>query len=265
MYPIVVQIAVQGLLWLWLFLIAIQCTSAWVGIRLGRRLATDAPPRAEATGLVTGGILALTAFVLALTLSFSTSRMSERRNGALEEANAIGTAWLQASALNAPEAARIAALLENYAATRLSFAEADFGAPELVTLTDDTDRLQSQIWSEVTGLLAVRTYPHSVSLMNAVNHVFDMTTSERLSLASGLPRRLVELLVAMVCVSAALAGFQLGLKRQKAPLLIAILFTVWSAVIIVVLDFGAARVGSFRTVTEPYVWTIGGFNQVQAP
>jgi hypothetical protein len=101
--------------------------------------------------------------------------------------------------------------------------------------------------------------------MNAINHVFDMTTSERLSLSSGMPQRLVVLLVAMVCISAGIAGFQLGLKRQKALTLIVILFTVWSAVIIVVLDFGAARLGSFRTVTEPYDWTISGFNQAPNP
>jgi hypothetical protein len=265
MYSTIVTIAAQGLIWLWLFLIAIQVVSAIVGLRIGLRLAADAQPRAEATGVVTGGILGLTAFVLALTLSFSTGRMSERRTGALEEANAIGTAWLQATALPAPQAARIAALLEDYATTRLQFAKADHSAPELVTLSADTDRLQSQIWGEMTDLLAVRTDPHSVSLMNAINHVFDMTTSERLSLSSGMPQRLVMLLVAMVCISAGIAGFQLGLKRQKALTLIVILFTVWSAVIIVVLDFGAARLGSFRTVTEPYDWTISGFNQAPNP
>jgi hypothetical protein len=265
MYPIIITIALQGLVWLWLFLIAIQIVSAGVGFKFGQRSAGDAPPRAEATGIVTGGILGLTAFVLALTLSFSTGRMSERRSGALEEANAIGTAWLQATALPQPGAARIATLLEDYAATRRAFAQADFDAPELATLSADTDRLQTQIWGEMTDLLALRTDPHSVSLMNAINHVFDMTTAERLSLSSGMPQRLVELLVAMVCVSSAMAGFQMGLKRQRAPVLAAILFTVWSAVIIVVLDFGAPRLGSFRTVTEPYDWTISGFTQVQAP
>lgn len=265
MYPFIASIAVQGLFWLWLFLIALMFVSGLVGVGFGRRMATDAPLRVEATGLVSGSILGLTAFVLALTLSFSTGRMSERRSGALEEANAIGTAWLQASALPSAGAARIAALLEEYATTRLRFAEASFGAQELDTLSADTDRLQSQIWGELTDLLALRSDPHSVSLMNAVNHVFDMTTSERLSLSSGVPPRLVELLVAMVCISAGLAGYQMGLKRQNAPMLLAIMFTVWGAVIVVVLDLGAARIGSFRTATAPYVWTIAGFTQVQAP
>jgi hypothetical protein len=261
MYTVVLTIASFGLGWLWLFLIALQGASAVIGIGLGTRFAGDAPPRAEATGLVAGGILGLTAFVLALTLSFGTGRMSERRAGALEEANAIGTAWLQASALPDARAASIATLLEDYAQTRLDYARADFQSPDIETLSTRTDGLQAQIWAEMTALLAVRTDPHSVSLMNAINHVFDMTTSERLSLSSGMPQRLVDILVAMVCISAAVAGFQMGLKKQRAPVLVGLLLTVWSAVIVTVLDFGAPRLGGFRTVTDPYVWTIESFGQ----
>jgi hypothetical protein len=251
LYTLVLSIAAQGLVLLWLFLIGVQFVSAWIGTRLGLRFADQAKPRAEATGLVTGGILGLTAFILALTLSFGTGRMAERRSGALEEANAIGTAWLQASALPGSAGASLAALLEDYAQTRLDYASAGFRAPELQTL----------IWSEMTKLLAVRTDPHTVSLMNAINHVFDMTTTERLSLASGMPPRLVDLLMAMICISAAVAGFQLGLKRQRAPVLLGVLFTVWSAVVVTVLDFGAPRLGNFRTNLDPYVWTISGFSQ----
>lgn len=261
MFTLVLSIAAAGLVWLWLFLVVIQILAAAIGLWAGYRFATDAKPRAEATGLVSGGILGLTAFILALTLSFSTGRMAERRTGALEEANAIGTAWLQATALDDPRAAGIAALLETYAQTRLDFATAEFNAPEISTLTSETDGLQARIWAEMTALLAQRTDPHSVSLMNAINHVFDMTTSERLSLSSGLPRRLIEILLAMVCISAGVAGFQMGLKKQHAPVLFGLLFVVWSAVLVTVLDFGAPRLGSFRTITESYVWTISGFSQ----
>jgi hypothetical protein len=48
---------------------------------------------------VVGGMLSLLAFVLALTLSFANTRFSERVEGTLAEANAIGTAWLRAEAI----------------------------------------------------------------------------------------------------------------------------------------------------------------------
>jgi hypothetical protein len=259
MYELVLGIAAQGLFFFWLFLVALQGVASFVGTRIGRVYAKDAPPRAEATGLVTGGILGLTAFVLALTLSFATGRLTERRSGALEEANAIGTAWLQATALPDSRAAAIGSLLEDYAQTRLDYGNADFHSPDIERLAVKTDHLQSQIWAEMTAILAQRTDPHTTSLMNAINHVFDMTTAQRLSLSGGLPRQLINVLIGMVCVSAAMAGFQMGLKKQSAPVLSAVLIMVWSVVVVTVLDFGAPRLGGFRTVTEPYVWTISSF------
>lgn len=34
---------------------------------------------------------------------------------------------------------------------------------------------------------------------------------------------------------------------------------VWTVVIALVLDLGAARLGTLRTSAEPYLWTIQGF------
>src|ERR1700756_3995130 len=67
----------------------------WIG---SRRRARGGEVQAEGVGVVVGGTLSLLAFVLALTLSFANSRFSERVEGTLSEANAIGTAWLRAEA-----------------------------------------------------------------------------------------------------------------------------------------------------------------------
>jgi hypothetical protein len=59
-------------------------------------------------------MLSLLAFVLALTLSFANTRFSERVEGTLAEANAIGTAWLRAEAIGHVRGPEIAKLLEEY-------------------------------------------------------------------------------------------------------------------------------------------------------
>ena len=58
--------------------------------------------------MVTGSILGLLAFVLAFNLSIATTRHNERRLASLEEANAIGTSWLQAKVIDTAHAAAIA-------------------------------------------------------------------------------------------------------------------------------------------------------------
>ena len=95
-----------------LVLFAAQKLARETGYWLGRRHAARHDGLAEGVGVVVGAMLGLLAFVLALTLSFASTRFAERRAGTLGEANAIGTAWLRAEAVDHPRSAEIARLLE---------------------------------------------------------------------------------------------------------------------------------------------------------
>jgi len=90
----------------------------WFG---SRRRAHGGEVQAEGVGVVVGGMLSLLAFVLALTLSFANNRFSERVEGTLVEANAIGTAWLRAEAIGHVRGPEIARLLEEYTRLRREF------------------------------------------------------------------------------------------------------------------------------------------------
>ena len=103
----------------------VQLLAHEVGYRLGfSQKNRAAGGRSEGAAIVVGGILGLLAFVLALTLSFSSSRFNERRQGTLAEANPIGTAWLRAEAIGQPRGDEIARLLEQYTKVRLDFVRA---------------------------------------------------------------------------------------------------------------------------------------------
>jgi hypothetical protein len=111
-----------------LLLLLAQLLVHEAGYRLGNRRAETG--HAEHVGVVVAGMPGLLAFVLALTLSYSTSRFNERRQGTLAETNAIGTAWLRANAVGSPEAKEVSRLLERYLEVREDFvrAEQDDGA-----------------------------------------------------------------------------------------------------------------------------------------
>ena len=73
-------------------------------------------------------MLALLAFMLGLTVSFSESRYEARHDFVVEEANAIGTAAPRARMAGGAEGGLIAALVADYAQARLQFTRAAFGA-----------------------------------------------------------------------------------------------------------------------------------------
>src|SRR5215469_2698809 len=107
-----------------LMLFTVQFVAQEFGHWIGRRQRARVEGGIEGVGVVVGGMLGLLAFVLALTLSFANGRFAERRAGSLEEANAIGTAWLRAEAIQDPRGRDIARLLEEYTKLRMDFVQA---------------------------------------------------------------------------------------------------------------------------------------------
>jgi len=71
---ILAEILAFSLFAFWLVFFAIQWAAQALGSWLGRRHAEGGGAPAEGVGVVVGGMLGLLAFVLALTLSFATTR-----------------------------------------------------------------------------------------------------------------------------------------------------------------------------------------------
>ena len=255
----VVEIAVFSV---WAFagaLLLVQMLAREVGYFFGRRHAQahETPP--EGVGVLVGGMLGLLAFVLALTLSFSSARFQERREGTLAEANAIGTAWLQAQAIGHPRGVEIARLLEGYAGLRREFVIAERFEASIEETSRRSNALQSEIWGHLAALVRERPDPVAASLMNALNTTFDLATTERFAFALRFPPQLFWLLIGMSMVSMAALGFQLGLRQKPLRLLCLLLIGMWTATMTTILDMGAARVGTIRVGAAAYDWTIQGF------
>ncbi len=241
-------------------LLAVQLAAHEIGYRFGVRGKERAGGQIENVGVVVAGMLGLLAFVLALTLSFSTTRFTERRQGTLAEANAIGTAWLRAKAIGTPEALDIAKLLEDYTKAREDFVRAGRNSAALAKANNDTSALQQQIWQRVTTIVQQDPDPISASLMSAVNETFDASTAERYALGIRLPWQIFWLLIGVMVLSMGALGYQFGLKGRPVRFLIVLLTFVWTAIIVNILDLASARVGNFRTDTSVYQWTRQGFS-----
>lgn len=226
----------------------------WTGKRSRPRQASP-----ETVGVIVGGMLALLAFVLALTLSFANTRFNERRDGSLAEANAIGTAWLRAKAVGTPRAEEIAGLLEQYAEMRADFVRAGRDQAAIGALNQRTNALQSEVWGHLAAIVRERPDPVSSALMAALNDMFDASTTERFAYEFRLPPQVFWLLIGMTLLSMGCLGYQLGLKDRPSRLLIALLTLMWTSVIICILDLASARLGYIRTGTTVYEWTIQSF------
>jgi len=79
------------------------------------------------TNLLVGSILALLAFLLAVTMGMASDRFDARRGIVLDEANSIGTTYLRAGYLPEPASSQIRELLREYVPLRIVVTDAHAG------------------------------------------------------------------------------------------------------------------------------------------
>jgi hypothetical protein len=262
---ILAQILAFSLFAFWLVFFAIQWAAQALGAWLGRRHTARGTAPAEGVGVVVGGMLGLLAFVLALTLSFATTRFEERRQGTLMEANALGTAWLRAKAINHARGEELAKLFEEYTRLRADFIKAPASRDAVRAINDKTSELQNRIWEHVTVIVREKPDPISASLMAATNEVFDRSTAERFAYSLTMPPQMVWLLLGIAVLSIGALGYQLGMRGLSLPILSVLLIAMWTSVIVVILDLSAPRIGSLRSSAAAYYWTLDGFNPGTVP
>jgi hypothetical protein len=236
------------------------------GTLVARRAVGRGEKAPEGVGVVVGGLLALLAFVLALTLSYANGRFSERRAGALAEANAISTAWTRAQAIGHPRGKEIARLLEEYTKVRLAFVEAGRDKAGLAEINKTTNALQSRMTGHLAAIVQELPNTVSTSLMASLNETFDAATTERFAYDRGLPSQIFWLLIVLGVLSAAALGYQMGFVRKRPRALAAVLLLAWTVVSIGIFDLASPRLGSFHTNGNAYRWTLQGFSGgVQIP
>ena len=263
------DLAARSLLLFGLLLFLFQLIAYRLGYVLGRRSrAAGRAQSADSVGLVVNSLLALLAFTLALTLSFASSRYSERRAGVLAEAKAIGTAWLRAEAVGHPLGREIADLLKQYGAIRRDFVKAPRGSPTIEDTNERTSVLQSQIWERLSSIVRERPDDVTSSLMQSLNDVFDASTAERFAIETRIPPQLFRLMVGMIFVCMGAFGYQLGLNGHELRALLVLFVAVWTAVLVVIIDLSAPRIGITRTSSTVYDWMLDsmkGERPVQSP
>ena len=234
-----------------LFLVLLAAMES--GYRLGHR-AVQAGQASDglktATGIVTGGMLGLFAFLLGVMFSLAGDRYEKRRQSVLDEANAIGTVWLQAELV--PEGTAIRDRLRDYMPLRLETVRGNDTEAEAVRVVAETERLQGEIWALVSA--EARRTPTAVAgaLIRSVNEMFDLATTNRRNFRHGVPPYVLRLVIAVAVLSVAAMGYQFGIHGHRQLVVTMLLLATWTLALALVLDIDSAGQGSVRVRADPH-------------
>jgi hypothetical protein len=232
------------------------------GYRLARRsvAAAPAPDHVKSgVGFAVTGMLGLMAFMLSLTISVAQGRFDARREIAIAEANAIGTAYLRAQAIGGEHGATIMRLLPDYTRLRIDFLGEQRAPAETEAIHARTAALQQQMWAAAGEIARRDSGPVTALLLQALNDVFDQSQLIRNAYESRVPLSIVGLLFVASLLSIGSIGNYFGLAGVRYPVTSTLLILLWVLCFVLIVDLDRPRSGTIQVAATALTWTLQGF------
>ena len=221
-----------------------------IGYRVGRWWQEKTPDEKEGpTNMLVGSLLALMAFLLAVTMGMASDRFDSRRGLVLDEANAIGTTYLRAGYLPQPYGTDSEALLREYVPLRINTADRALLQANFTRSTE----IQNELWAKAEEL--ARATPDSVVLglyIDSLNQMIDLHETRVTAIVyARVPETVVILLVILAALTMGMVGYSAGLTRRRSVLSATVLVVVLAAVLTLVVDLDRPREGFLQVSQQP--------------
>lgn len=224
-----------------------------LAIEVGRRLgmksqADDQQTDKTSAGLIDGAVFGLMGLLIAFTFSGAATRLDHRRDLVINEANAIGTAYLRLNLLPVESQPPLRDLFRQYLDARLEVFQKipDMAAAEASLVR--ANNLQNQIWPmAVEACQASGSVPATTLLLSALNEMFDMATLRTMtSRVMHPPVVIFIMLFALALLSSLLAGYSMGNSRDSNRFHVIGFAAIIAVTVYVILDIEYPRAGMIR-------------------
>lgn len=236
---------------LWSLLPLTVCI-ALLSIEAGRRIADyrhqhSAVEKEAPVGAMVGGTLGLLAFILAFTFSLAASRFEARRQILLQEANAIGTAYLRAGMLSEPMRTDARNLLREYVDVRLEAVQPG----KLDQAMAKSEELHTRLWA-VASTAAEKEKNVITSLyIQSLNQVIDLhATRVMAGVRSRVPGIIWIVLYLLLILVMVMLGYQSGLAKSRRSIAVLALVIGFSSVLYLIADLDRPGQGLLQTSQE---------------
>ncbi len=221
--------------------------SVEIGYRYGaKRRAASGGDEKDGQSTVETAVFALLGLILAFSFAAAAQRMDNRRTLSVNEANAIGTAYLRIDMMPRGAQTEMRKDFLRYIDARLSFNENLSDDSKLDEPRKATAGAQRDIW-KLAIANADGPAPTQVSgtLIPALNEMFDLATSRDIATQTHVPAVVVALLVLLALLSGFMAGkTMLSKKGSRAHQII--FAVVIASTIYVITDLEFPRLGLIR-------------------
>jgi hypothetical protein len=235
---------------LFLFSLVILWLSAQIGAVLRRRKVIREEER-EDFGVVQAATLTLLGLIIGFSFSMATSRYDLRKTYEEAEANAIGTEYVRAALLPAPNGTGVRAQLKKYLDLRIQFYRTR-DTSDLQRINSDTAQLQNEMWSGVQGPALAQPSPVIALAVAGMNDVLNSQGYTQAAWWNRIPRAAWSLMFAIGICSNLLIGYGTHNAGVKSGLLFALPLVVAISFLLIA-DIDSPRRGFIDIVPQNLV------------
>jgi len=217
----------------------------WIGRVAITRFGRSGQPN---VGSLEAAIFALMGLLIAFTFSGALTRFDTRRAQVVDEANAIGTAWLRLDLLPAASQPNLRQSFRDYLDSRIATYRR---LPDLAAAQQElarSQKLQNEVWSQAVAATQLPdARPASgLLLLPALNQMFDIASTRVAAMQMHPPNVIYAMLASLALASGLLSGYQSAGEKVRDWIHHLGFAAIMAFTIYVILDLEYPRLGWIR-------------------
>ncbi len=215
------------------------------GYRTGKHRLKNYPEgKIQGYDAVESSMFALLGLILAFTFTGTLSRYEYRVKLVLQEANAIGTAYLRLDLLPRDDQDKLRPLYREYTQSRIDVFKHYKNRQLSDSYLAQSLKLQSQIWKIANAAVLIEKNPGITTLvLSSTNDMIDIA-NERLQATRTHPPAIVYILLFTLALALAfLVGQDMSVNEKRPLLYMAIFCLTISGITYIILDLETPRLG----------------------
>jgi hypothetical protein len=219
----------------------------WFGARNKERVGGNVATLEAAT-------LGLLALMIGFTFAMALSRFDARREGVLNEANAIDTTALRARLLPAPHNTESLKLLREYVQLRLDLTQRLPSPQELAAVVARSNAIQEALWQQVKAAAAKDSAMVPTGLfIQTLNEMIDNQEKRLTAIRNRVPNIVLLALYGVAVVASAFTGYAGGLESGRSRMPVYVMGVLVAAVILLIQDLDRPNAGFVTVSQQPMI------------
>jgi hypothetical protein len=236
---------------LFAFMLLAMFLGGMIGKPLQAKINEDGKSQANA---VQGSLLGLLALLLGFTFSLSLSRFDQRSAEVVNEANAIGTAWLRSDFVSDARRDEVKALLQRYAAIRVGASTVSGADVEARSaLIEAANGVFAQLWTLAADEAREAKNPVAMGFASSLNDMTDALASRDAAINRHVPELVLILLFGTFILLGGVVGYSSGIAMIRPGVPVYAMMMLIVILVFLIIDLDRPRRGLIEVDQTPMI------------